>query len=300
MLIKKHLTKLLLLSAALMFTLGFIARTAKASDPNAPYAVAVQSSSATGVTDPSNAVGPPDGQYTRTVGIGATATLDKGLGSEGTGTLRVFFGPAAGSTVKVDLLDASFNVLSSTTRTLLANPGPTTQDFPYSSTAAPYRYVRLSSQAEGGLTIDAIQALAFVGQNGTGGSNGANGANGSSSGSSVGSGSGQSANSTSASEPIVNKLEIRKGTPAHAPVSGSGWWSRFLTFASSFEFCAEGLWFWAFILGLLILLFLAYLVGFISGENCEATPANQRSRRQRFLHKLAKGARRNQIKLEND
>ncbi len=286
-----------------MFTLGFLARTAKASDPNAPYAVAVQSSSATGVTDPSNAVGPPDGQYTRTVGIGATVTLDKGLGSEGTGTLRVFFGPAVASTVKVDLLDTGFNVLSTTTRTLLANPGPTTQDFPYSSTAAPYRYVRIASQAEGGITLDAIQALSFVGQNGTSGStgsNGANGANGTSSRGTVGSGSSGSAGTAANSEPIVNQLVIRKGTPAHAPVSGPSWWSRFVNFASSFEFCAEGLWFWAFLLGLLILLFLAYLVGFISGENCEAVAAKDRTGRQRFFHKLARKARRNEIKISNE
>ncbi len=321
---KKALSKVLIAVTASMFALVLMARFAFASNISYdPYADAVQSFSATGITNPANAVGAPDGNYTTTAGVNATVTLDMGFGEEGTGNLRIYFGTIlAGATVKVDFLNGHFGVIKSSTTSLITNTSASTRDFPfsYASTHQGYRYVRITSQAEGGTSLDAIRALAYVGSTPTVDTDGDGRADRfeqthgtdplvfdkpvsagtvSSGGNVIGGPISSVTNNNSSTknilEPIMDRLQFRKGSRVNTVSPSSSWWDRFLLTISSYELCFEGWWFWLFVLGLLALLLLAYLVGYISGENCEAIDPANRSGRQKFLHRMARKARKNKL-----
>lgn len=277
-----------------------------------PYADSVNSFSGTGVINPSNAVGAPDGSASTLAGVNSFITLDMGLGEEGTGNLKVYLGNInAHSDIKLEFLDSRFSVLKSENRSLGVNLNTSTQNFEYSfnSTKHAYRYVRVSSLADAGFSIDAVQAASYIGKTADTDTDGDgradrfeqhNGTSPEIADKALGNGPGNVASSSSQkvnddhSGPITDKLEFRKGTRS-AQNDSPSFWDRFLLLASSFEFCASGWGFWILVGLLLALALLAYLLGFISGENCEALTPGKRSKRQRMLHRMAKMARRNKL-----
>ncbi|HSW37057.1 MAG TPA: hypothetical protein VLG37_01665 [Candidatus Saccharimonadales bacterium] len=153
---------LLLLIAALLLWI----RPAKAAEISYdPYADSVAGTAAA-VLDANNAVGAPNGTSATLVGVGASLTLDMGAGEEGTQSLKVYLGQInAQVNITVDFLDNNQSVITSETRQLGADPNPSTQNFAYNWTnfGKAYRYVRLSSAVGGGVNVDAVEALGYIG-----------------------------------------------------------------------------------------------------------------------------------------
>jgi len=153
------------------FTLAGSVSTALAATPTYdPYADSVYASSSSGVNNPNNAVGAPDGQTTNQVGINKFITLDMGLGEEGTGTLRVYFGSIVlKSEMTVEFLDKDTHVIKSESAQLSASTSTHTEDFPYefAQFGKAYRYVRLTNTVEAGFTLDAVEAMAYIGKTAT-------------------------------------------------------------------------------------------------------------------------------------
>lgn len=163
---------LLLFIVPLLFALAFFAGS-KVHAAN-PYADQVQDYSPIGVVNPQNALGPPDGKTVTIVGTNRFITLH--LGEEGTGTLRVYLSDlAAQINLQVTFLDDNLNQITSISRQVAASTQPQTQDFAYQSSNfsnKSYRYVKLTSLAEAGIGLDAVEALDYVGKTTSGATTG--------------------------------------------------------------------------------------------------------------------------------
>ncbi len=130
-----------------------------------PYADAVESTQAV-VVDANNALGAPNGTSASLAGVGASVTLDMGSGEEGTETLKVYVGQLnAQVNINVTFLDSNKAVILSTDRQLGADANPSVQNFAYDwhNFGKTYRYVRISSTAGAGVSVDAVEALGYVG-----------------------------------------------------------------------------------------------------------------------------------------
>ncbi len=146
--------------------LMFITKVAGASPSYTPYANSVDSESGTSVGNADNAVGAPDGQTATLAGFNSSITLDMGSGEEGTGPLKAYFGQlGANSQVVVDFLDSNHNIINEQSRSLFLNTSASNSTFGYNwrDYGKAYRFVKVSSQAGGGLNLDAIEALGFIG-----------------------------------------------------------------------------------------------------------------------------------------
>lgn len=140
--------------------------TTSAAPAYTPYANSVSNTSGIAVGDANNATGAPDGQTAGLAVINATITLDMGAGEEGTQTLKVYFGTIqANSQLNVAFLDANQNIIRQENRDLFFNNAASTATFGYDwhDFGKAYRYVRLTTQAGGGLNVDAVEALGFIG-----------------------------------------------------------------------------------------------------------------------------------------
>jgi hypothetical protein len=212
-----------------------------------PWANAVQSYSPLGVLNPQNAIGAPDNVSTTIIGTNRFIVLDMGSGEEGLATLRVYFSDvAAQANVQVIFLDTNLNQITSISRTLTASTQPSTQDFGYkfSDFNKSYRYVRLTSLAEAGIGLDAVEALDFVGKtppatggNNNGGTNGGNGGTGTTgnTGGTGGTGTGGAGGTGSTGAP--SSANVTTGTAATPSATASGsltnlgndlaaWWNK--------------------------------------------------------------------------
>lgn len=153
---------LLLLLAALFL----LTQKARALDTvYDPYADGV-AATAPVVNNANNAVGAPNGSSASMLGIGASITLDMGQGEEGTQTVKVYLGQISVQVnITVDFLDVNQAVITSETRQLGADVNPSAQNFAYNWTTfgKAYRFVRVSSAAGGGVNIDAVEALGYIG-----------------------------------------------------------------------------------------------------------------------------------------
>jgi hypothetical protein len=157
-----------LASGALLLLAAFVPlgqRLAAQSGSYDPYADAVQGTTAV-VSNANNAVGAPNGTTASLAGLGAALTLDMGSGEEGTQTLRLHHGAInLQANVTVTFLDAQQAVIASETRQLGADFDAGTQNFAYNWTdyAKAYRFVRISSNLGAGVSVDAVEALGYIG-----------------------------------------------------------------------------------------------------------------------------------------
>ncbi len=130
-----------------------------------PYADSVADTAAV-VLDANNAVGSPNGTSASLVGPGSSLTLDMGTGEEGTQTLRLYVAQInAQVNVDVTFLDQNKAVIRSENRQLGVDVNPSVQNFAYNWTdfGKAYRFVRISSMAGGGVNVDAVEALGYLG-----------------------------------------------------------------------------------------------------------------------------------------
>lgn len=130
-----------------------------------PYADSVAGTS-TLVSNETNAVGAPNGSTASLAGIGAAITLDMGDGEEGTQTLRLHHGAInLQANITVTFLDDNQAVITSETRQLGVDFDAGTQNFAYNWTdfGKAYRFVRVSSNLGAGVSIDAVEALGYIG-----------------------------------------------------------------------------------------------------------------------------------------
>lgn len=137
----------------------------KAEPSYDPYADSVADSN-TGVVDPNNALGAPNGTNASLAGLGATLTLDMGADEEGTQTLKLYLGQiSAQVNITVTFLDGNQGVIKSESRQLGVSVQSSTQNFAYNwaDFGKAYRYVRITSPAGGGVNIDAVEALGYIG-----------------------------------------------------------------------------------------------------------------------------------------
>lgn len=144
----------------------FWARIAWAAPLYTPYANSVVGQSGLGSGTAGNAVGAPDGKTALLLGINSSLTLDMGEGEEGTGSLRVYFGPINLQVqMQVQFLDDAQAVIHSETRQLFLELTSTSQIFAYDwrSNGGVYRYVRINVLGAVAFGIDAVQALGFIG-----------------------------------------------------------------------------------------------------------------------------------------
>jgi hypothetical protein len=134
-----------------------------------PYADSV-AGTALLVQDANNAVGAPNGTTASMAGPGASLTLDMGAGEEGTQSLRVYLGQInLQVNIDVAFLDGNQAVIRNENRQLGIDPNPSVQNFAYNWTqfGKAYRYVRISSMVGGGVNVDAIEALGYIGSSPT-------------------------------------------------------------------------------------------------------------------------------------
>jgi len=153
----------LLLGLAAVLVLGHGASAQSISYD--PYADSVNATTPL-VTDANNAVGAPNSTSASLAGPGASLTLDMGAGEEGTQTLRLYLGQInLQVNVDVAFLDANKAVIVSENRQLGVDLNPSTQNFAYNWTSfgKAYRYVRVSSMVGGGVNVDAVEALGYIG-----------------------------------------------------------------------------------------------------------------------------------------
>jgi len=163
---RRALAYLLCAACLVLADILFISKASGASPPYTPYANSVDSTSGTQVGNADNAVGPPDGQTASLAGVNSSITLDMGAGEEGTATLKMYFGQlGADSQVTVDFLDGNHHIINEQSRSLFLNTGTSTTTFGYDwrDYAKAYRFVKVTSEAGGGLNLDAIEALGFIG-----------------------------------------------------------------------------------------------------------------------------------------
>lgn len=135
-----------------------------------PYANSVAAQSGLGSGTASNAVGQPDGKTALLLGLNSGLTLDMGEGEEGTGALKIYFGPINLQVqAEVQFLDSSQAVLRSETRQLFLELTTSSHIFSYDwhETGKAYRYVRINVLGAVAFGIDAIEALGFIGSSPT-------------------------------------------------------------------------------------------------------------------------------------
>lgn len=157
---------LFLIAAALWFLARGVAGQSISYDP---YADSVTGTTLV-VVDGNNAIGAPNGTNASLAGPGASLTLDMGAGEEGTGPLRMFLGQVnAQANIDVAFLDSNKAIISSENRQLGVDLNSSVQNFAYNWTATgkAYRFVRISSVAGGGVNVDAIEALGYIGSSPT-------------------------------------------------------------------------------------------------------------------------------------
>lgn len=144
----------------------FLARSSSAQSVSYdPYADSVAGTKQV-VLNADNAVGAPNGTSASLAGPGASVTLDMGAGEEGTQALRLHLGQInAQVNVDVAFLDANKAVITSENRQLGVDVNPSAQNFAYNWTnyKKAYRFVRVSSTLGGGVNLDAVEALGYVG-----------------------------------------------------------------------------------------------------------------------------------------
>ncbi len=163
---KRAAAYLLCAALLLLADLLFMAKLAAATPAYTPYANSVAHTTGVSLVTPENAVGAPDGQTAGIVGVNSSITLDMGAGEEGTATLKVYFGTVAASAqVNVAFLDTNENVLKQESRDLFFNTSASTENFGFDwhDFGKAYRYVKFTSTAGGGLNLDAVEALGFIG-----------------------------------------------------------------------------------------------------------------------------------------
>jgi hypothetical protein len=149
----------------LAFAIFWMRNSSAQSASYDPYADSV-AGTAQVVLNADNAVGAPNGTSASLAGPGTSLTLDMGVGEEGTQALRLHLGQiSAQVNVNVAFLDANKAVLTSENRQLGVDLNPSTQNFAYNWTnhKKAYRFVRVSSTLGGGVNVDAVEALGYIG-----------------------------------------------------------------------------------------------------------------------------------------
>lgn len=148
----------------------FWTRMAYAAPAYTPYANSVAAQNGINTGTQNNAVGAPDGQNASLAGLNSSLTLDMGDGEQGTGTLKIYFGPInLQAQVNVEFLDDSQGVIKSEQRQLFLELQASEETFAYDwrSFDKGYRFVRVSSLAATALGIDSVEALGFIGSSPT-------------------------------------------------------------------------------------------------------------------------------------